>query len=154
MTTRDQQNLPESYIFPQNDEVQYDVELRRYLRQISNTVNRKESAYYLSEETYTGGSFIPLGNPSGGLTQRNIFRSVVDFGALPNASIKAVPHNLTFNANTFFLKIYGAATQITGGNFMLAIPLTNIAVNPTQVTITTTTDLSTYVGFVILEYIR
>lgn len=147
--------VPENYVFPQNDEIQYDAELRRSLRRISTAVNNKESALYIPFEIYTGGSFIPAtSNNNEGIRDRPIFRAVVNFGALPNNSTKSVAHNLSLGGNVSFLKIYGAASQLTNDNFTSAISLGNISVNPTQVMITTTSDLSAYIAFIILEYVR
>lgn len=154
-------SVPETYIFPQNDEEQYDAKLRRSLREISVAINKKETGVYLQQELYTGGSFIPEQTPDGptNFSYRPIFRSVIDFGALPNASAKSVAHNLSLGSNASFIKIYGAATQTSGTAFGMAFPLdgnpaASIVVDTTNVTITTTTNLSTYNAFVILEYIR
>ena len=107
---------------------------------------------YSTNEVKTGGKWID-GKP--------IYRKVVNFGALPNATIKGVSFD-NINADTF-LKIEGIA--MTNGGSAIIIPFAdtsaatqsiNIFVNSTSVSINTgSTNRSDYTKcYVTLEYTK
>ena len=86
---------------------------------------------------------------------------VINFGALPNAGTKSVPHNIPINGSYTFTRIYGAASDTTGLNY---IPLpyasptaaNNIELNldATNVNIITGSNRSNFnITYVIVEYI-
>ena len=66
--------IPESYIFPEDNDEEYDVKLRQYLNNISSAVNTKDSGLYTDEEVVTGKQFIPLfsTDTSTSLNYRNV----------------------------------------------------------------------------------
>lgn len=85
------------------------------LKRLANAVNLREIGWFLDEELLSGKAFIPgaaaLTDLSTSQVFRQILRKVIDFGPLPAAAIKAVPHGITFDANFTLIQIYGAATD-------------------------------------------
>jgi hypothetical protein len=112
----------------------------------SNAVS--ESLSYSETETLTGGTWID-GKP--------IYRKVINFGALPNNTIKGKSHNITNLKN--FVSIRGIA--MGGDYFPIPYVATSslgagaqIYVNSTQIAIQTGSDRTAYTGYVILEYTK
>src|SRR5882724_4464250 len=70
------------------------------LKRISNAVNIREIGWFLDEELLSGKAFIPgttnLNDLSTSQVFRQVLRKVVDFGPLPAAGTKSVPHGITF----------------------------------------------------------
>ena len=121
------------------------------LNDAKNYINSTNS--YSTNEVKTGGKWID-GKP--------IYRKVVDFGALPNATIKGVTFD-NINADTF-VKIEGIAMMTNGGS-AITIPFADnsaatqsiaIFVNSTSVSINTgSTNRSDYTKcYVTLEYTK
>lgn len=85
------------------------------LKRIANAVNIREIGWFLDEELLSGKAFIPGINASatGATSQiyRQVLRKVIDFGALPAAGTKSVPHGITFTDNFTLVAMYGAATD-------------------------------------------
>lgn len=137
------------------------IRLYQDLNLVCIALNLKDSAYYVETEFLNGQTFFP--NPSDSNFQpRQAFRTVVNFGTLPNNSSISVAHNINFTDTYSFTRIYGAATNPVG---LTAIPLpyvtstaTNqiqLEVTSTDVVITTTGNYSAYtVTYVILEYLK
>lgn len=137
------------------------------LKKISNAVNIREIGFFLDEELLSGKSFIPGTNNTldGGTSQqfRSILRKVIDFGPLPNAGTKSVPHGITFDANFTLIDLWAAATDpvaLQAFNINFADPagsMFNVAVtmNSSTVAITTGVNRSSFTRcFVIIEYIQ
>ena len=156
--------LQESHIFPEDNPGEHDVKLRQYLNDISSAVNTKDSGLYTDEEVITGQQFLPTFSTteSSSLNYRDVFRKVIDFGALPNAAIKSVVHGIDITSDYSLVKLYGAAT-IPNVN-MIPLPYSDVGalinnislqIFPTVVTIQTGTNRSTYTRcFVVVEYIK
>lgn len=142
------------------------VRLYQNLNRMAVAVNLKDSAIYDTSEFVNGQTFFP--NPT--LTSasattpvmRQVYRFVVNFGALPNAATKNVAHRLTINGAYTFTRIYGTASDPVGSTY---IPLPYAAsvlndnielyVDGTNVSITTAADYSAYTAcYVVLEYIK
>jgi len=85
------------------------------VNQLSLALNTKDSGYYALTEFINGQVWFPdpaltsstLQKP----TLRQVFRRVVNFGALPNTGTKSVAHGLTITAGFSFTRIYGCATD-------------------------------------------
>jgi hypothetical protein len=134
------------------------------LKKLAIAVNTREIGFFLDEELLSGKAFIP-GTNTGGTSQqfRQVLRKVIDFGALPNAGTKSVPHGISFTSN-FTLVFMGA--YATNPAFLVALPipyadpgniLNNIAINmdSTNVNITTGTNLTSFTRcYVIIEYLQ
>ncbi len=145
--------------------------LVRLYQTVNNTAistNIKDTGYYLTKEFNVGSLLFDVNNDFNRL--RPIYRTTVDFGALPAAGSKSVAHgipNITVAGTTTFsfLKIYGAATNPTTVNF---IPLPFVSAGATnndnlQVEVDTTNVIITTGGkdysawttsYIILEYVK
>jgi hypothetical protein len=144
------------------------VRLYQDLNYLANVVNVKETAQYTNSFPIVNGQQWfpnPLLNSNSGTTpvQRNVFRTVINFGALPNATTKSVAHNITCTSGVTFTRIYATASDTTGFNY-IPIPYASnaaataqvmITVDSTNVTIDTgTVNRSNFnVCYVVLEYL-
>jgi hypothetical protein len=140
------------------------VHLYQDMCNIAIALNLKDSAYYALNEFMNGQVLFP--NPNM-ITQtingRQIFRTVVNFGVLPNASTTSIAHNIDVGYGFSFTRIYGCATNPVS---QIYIPLPyvsassvadniQLSVNSTDVSITTGADQSAYTTtYVILEYVK
>ena len=148
-----QNQLPVSIDFPE-DEKEFKYQLNNTYQRIASTVNTKEGALYVPQEKITGGQYFDSTN-----TQKNkiVYRMVVNFGALPNAGSKSVPHNISgWNSDFRLTREYGAATDPIA---LKALPLPNDGIllenDSTNVTVTTTTNRSAYTATtIVLEYTK
>lgn len=95
---------------------------------------------YLEEERKTNKVWID---------GKTIYRKVIKFGALPNATKKDVAHNIS-NLEQF-TKIEGIATRQDDTKFTQSLPL---GVDAQTVSIQTNEDRSMFNGYVILEYTK
>jgi len=161
--------IPESYIFPEDNFEEYDVKLREYLNNIAAAVNTKDSGLYDSEEVVTGQQFLPTFSTTtaGNLNYRNVFRKVIDFGALPNATTKNVAHGISTTQDFSIVRLYATATDPGASTLQAAIPIpyvnvaapadgVQLSMGATNVAITTTTaNYTIYTRcFVVVEYIK
>ena len=141
------------------------VQLYTNLNNVVLSLNAKDTGLYDEQEFLTGQQFFAnpslSSNTSQAPTQRQAFRKVIMFGALPNAGAKPVPHNINILAGYSFTRIYGCATLPTSSFIPLpyASPTLNenisLLVDGTNVTITTGIDRTSYtICYVIVEYIK
>lgn len=142
------------------------VRLYQNINNISLALNLKDTGYYTLQEFLNSQAFFP--NPSLTTTTdsqpvyRQVFRTVVNFGTLPNAGTTTVAHNINVTSGYSFTRIYGAATNTARTSFIplpFASPTLNenikLEVTNTDVSITTGIDRTAYtVTYVILEYIK
>lgn len=142
------------------------IRMYQNLNLMSLALNSKDSAIYGTEEFVNGQLFFPDPALSSSSTTtptfRSVFRTVVNFGALPNATIKSVAHDIPITSGFTFTRIYGAASDTTGLTY-LPLPFVDSAgtdniqldVDMVDVNITTTSDRTNYnVTYVILEYLK
>lgn len=142
------------------------VRMYQNLNLMAINVNLKDTGYYPLSEFVNSQLFFPntsLNSQTNTFpSYRQVFRVVVNFGSLPNATIKSVAHNIMVDSATTFTRIYGCGSDTTGLTY---IPLPyasasgtdNIELNvdSTNVNITTASDRTNYnVTYVILEYIK
>lgn len=143
------------------DQEQLRILLIRVYTLITFAINNREVSVYENFEIPTGQKFFVTGNNN---QVRDVFRTVVVFGALPNAATKSVAHNITFSSSLEFVNIYGTSKN-TVTNVSIAIPHINVAapadsvqitVDNTNVNITTTTAnyVNNTITTIILEYIK
>ena len=133
--------------------------LTRIINDINLLLNLKDTGYYNLTEFVNGQNFFP--DPALSSTSaaspiyRNVFRKVINFGTLPNATSASVAHDIPVNAPYTFTRMYGCSS-IPGTSFV-AIPNRDIKLtaDATNVTIET---FGAYIGYthtyVILEYIK
>jgi len=133
------------------------------LKKITNSLNSKEVGFFLDEELLSGKAFIPgatlPGNNPG--IFRQVLRKVVDFGALPNAGLKSVPHGIVYDANFTLVQLFGAATDPIG---LQSIGIGHAAAPPNQVeifldavniNIVTGSNRSAFTRtFIVIEYLQ
>jgi len=145
------------------------VRLYQNLNNMAVSVNTRDAGFYSNQEFVNGQLFFPdptlTSNTATVARQRQVFRMVVNFGALPNAATKSVNHGITVTPSTSFTRIYGAATNPTSGAYAY-VPLPyasttavanniELKVTGTQVTIVTAANYSAYTtSYVVLEYIK
>lgn len=156
--------IPETYIFPEDNFEEYDVKLREYLNSIASAVNTKDSGIYTDQEVLTGKQFIRTSSTSAdsNLNYQNVYRKVVDFGVLPNASTKNVPHGINFTSDFSLITTYGGSTF--PGTLVIPIPYIDVSasannvslrVSPTDIIIQTGINRSNYTRtFIVVEYIK
>lgn len=157
------------------------VRLYQNINNISLALNLKETGYYTIEEFLNSQVFFPnpiaVANPEAVTpVYRQVFRTVVNFGALPNTATKSLPHNITIvdgagapiGDGVTFTRIYGAATrqaQIAPPVAFSSIPLPysspvlnqciQLNVDAVNVNVTTAIDMSAYTFcYIVLEYIK
>lgn len=136
------------------------------LKSHANAINVREIGFYIDEELLSGKAFIPSTEQlvdSGDSQQfRSILRKVIDFGALPNATTKSIPHDIVFDMNFTLIQLWASATDPI--NF-IAIPIPfdsaglaqgiQITMDATYINIKTQSNRSTFTRcFVIIEYIQ
>ena len=144
------------------------VRLYQNLNLMALLLNIKDSGFYNTDEFVNGQIFFPnQATPVSTFDTadsifRQVYRQVINFGPLPNAGTKSVPHNITITNQTSFTRIYGAASDQTGLNY---IPLpyasptlaNNIELNAnaTNVNVITGSNRSNFtVSYIILEYLQ
>jgi hypothetical protein len=134
------------------------------LKKITNSLNVKEIGFFLDQELLSGKSFIP-GISNGGVSSqqfRTVLRTVIDFGQLPNAGAKTVPHEIVFDENFTLIQMFASATDPTN---LVAIPIpyagagaadgVALFMNSTDIVIVTQTNRSTYTRcYVVIEYLQ
>lgn len=138
-----------------------------FFKRIVDAVNKKEGSLYYPQELGNFQVYFTSGAP---YVFRNVYRMVVDFGALPNAGIKSVAHgiqgiNPASGPSTFsFTRIYATASnQTNAAESFIPIPWASasgtdniqITIDATNVNITTTSNKSGYtITYVVLEYVK
>lgn len=139
------------------------VRLYQNLNDVSLALNLKDSGYYITTEFNTSKLLFNASNDFNNL--RPIYRTVVNFGALPAAGTKSVAHGIVGIGATYsFVTINGAAfNPSTSTGIPIPYPSAaaiasnlEITVDATNVNITTGgTDYSAYTRtLIVLEYVK
>ena len=133
--------------------------VREYLREIVQALNNRDIGQYSETEIVNGQLFLVGGDNN---TYRQVYRKVIDFGALPDTAAKSVNHGITVTADTEITRIYGAATDPS--TTFLPLPYVNIGtpgdgiqldMDATQVTVTTGSDRTGFTScYVVIEYVQ
>jgi hypothetical protein len=166
--------IPTTYVFDVAEVKDVDVNkpefkelLVRLYQNINNicvALNLKESGIYFLQEFVTGQVLFPNQdminpNPDG----RQIFRTVLNFGALPNATTISMAHNINVTAATTWVNIYGVATNpttmagisISYASTSSATDNIEWAIDDTNFYITTGIDYSAYTRTIVtIEYVK
>jgi hypothetical protein len=142
------------------------VRLYQNINAISLSLNIKDTGMYNTSEFVNGQIYFP--NPSLNSSTattpdfRQVYRLVINFGTLPNAGTKSVPHGITITPATTFTRIYATASDPVG-NFYIPIPYASptaadsveIYVDATNVNIIDAIDKTNFtICYVILEYLQ
>jgi len=151
-----------------------EVQLRELLVRLYQNLNRMQLAlngkddgtFTLFSQLITGQSwfFNPALTYASSTTPqtRTAYRTVINFGTLPNAGTKSVAHGIVCTPTTTFTKIYGAASDTSGNNYIplpYASPtlVNNIELNAdgTNVNVITGVDRTNFtICYIILEYMQ
>jgi len=127
------------------------------LKKITNSLNFKEIGFFLDQELLSGKAFF---NPTDPQQFRTILRKVIDFGALPNATTKSVPHGIVFDSNFSLIQLFASSTDPIA---LLAIPIPfvstvsdiELVMTSNNINITTGINRSNFTRtFVVIEYIQ
>jgi len=142
------------------------VRLYQNMNNMAVVVNTKDSAIYDTQEFVTGGLYFP--NPTQmqpnamSAVYRPIFRKVINFGPLPNATTINVYHQIPINSGFIFVGLKGGATK-NDMSSMITFPFSSptlnenikIVITPTQISITTAIDYSSYTTtYIVVEYLK
>lgn len=144
------------------------VRLYQNINNIALVLNIKDSGIYNTSQFVNSQIFFPNPALNSSTSQtpefRQVYRTVINFGALPNTATKSVPHNITCTTSTSFTRIYACASKPTVAFGYLPIPYASatavannieLNVDATNVNITTAADYSAYtITYVILEYLQ
>lgn len=142
--------LPQSRTFDTDNVKLFKIQIENGWTQIALRINERVIGNFYTNEQLAGQEFFGSSNQR----RRSAFRKVVDFGALPNTAAKSVAHGLSPTADWKFTHIYATASDPVNISY---IPVSDsfIVVDATNVTITTTSDLTAYTTcYVVLEYLK
>ncbi len=141
------------------------IRLYQNINLIAINVNLRDAGYYDTTEFINGQLFFPNTTLSSSSTTnpefRQVFRKVVNFGALPNTATKSVAHGIPINTSYTFTRIYGAASDTTGLTYIplpYASPVLvnniELTVDVANVNVTTGSNRTSYnVAYIVLEYL-
>ncbi len=148
------------------------VRLALLVNRINLSVNTKDTGIFdNANEFVTSSQYFPnptfitssaSGEPAQTATYRAVYRTVINFGALPAAGTKSVPHNINCTTSTSFVRIYATATDPVGLNY-IPIPYASsvlannieLSVDATNVNIAVGVDRSAFtICYVVLEYLQ
>lgn len=142
------------------------IRLYQALNNMALSINIRDAGYYIRQEFVNGQLWFENPALSSSTGQypalRQVYRKVINFGALPNTGTKSVAHNIVVNVGTTFTRIYATASDTTGFHYIpipYASPIlaNNIELNVdgTNVNIITGSNRSNFtVCYVVLEYIK
>jgi hypothetical protein len=139
--------------------------LRELFGTIEDVLNKKDTGFYAQQEFVNGQVFFPnplLSSSTSQLpTYRQVYRKVINFGALANTGATSVAHGITIDSQFTFTRIYGCATDPS--TEFIPIPYASptaannieLSVDTTNVTITTGSDRTGFTTcYVILEWLN
>jgi hypothetical protein len=143
------------------------VRLYQNINAQSMSINGRSSGMYDTSEFVNGHTYFP--NPALNSTtakspqERQVFRKVINFGALLNAGEKTVAHGITITDDITFTHIYGTANDPIN-HYYLPLPYASPAalneniklkVVGNNVSVTTGDDRTGYtVTYIVLEYLK
>lgn len=137
------------------------VRLYQNINNIALVLNTKDSGYYVDSEFVNGQVLFPDPTTTNS-RMRQVFRKLINFGALPNAGTKSVAHGLSPNSSWVFTRIYGCATDPVGFNY-IPLPYASptaannieLSVSSTNVTVVTGSNRSAFtICYIILEFVK
>jgi hypothetical protein len=137
------------------------------LKKLATAINIREIGWFLDEELLSGKAFIPginaLSTGASSQIYRQVLRKVIDFGALPAAGTKSVPHGINFD-NNFTLTFFGAyatdplnliAFPIPYADPIALVNAVSLTMDVTNVNITVGINRSAFTRcFVTIEYMQ
>ena len=142
------------------------VRLYQNLNLMALALNTKDTGIYPTSEFINSQVWFPdptlTSASSTTPTFRQVFRKVINFGALPNTATKTVAHNLTMTATTTLTRLYGAATDPVNLRYIplpYASPVLanniELSCDNTNVSVTTGSNRTAFsVCYIVIEYIK
>ena len=129
------------------------------LKKMTNVINTKERGTMFLEQIISGGQL--FGTTASAQQPRTIYRTVVNFGGLPNATTTTVPHNINIDVNFTLVDLFISATNPTAlTSFSLkywsqdATEDILISLTSTNIVVKTLTDYSAFTrSIVVIEYV-
>ena len=142
------------------------VRLYQNINNMAISLNTRDAGFYPTQEFVNGQVYFP--NPANSSatavkpTLRQVFRKVINFGALPDKTTKSIPHGLTITPAYTFTRIYGTSSDTTNFQYVPIPYATGTAsnslelwVDATYVNIDTNHDYSMYtITYIVLEYLK
>ena len=140
------------------------VKLNENINNIAFILNTSAAGYFPLTEYVNNEIYFPDPSLSSSTPQapvwRQVFRNVVNFGALPNTATKSVAHGLDITSGYSVVHLYGGATNPSTS--FIPLPFVGAAggsielnFDATNVNIITTDDKTAYTRcFVVMEYIK
>lgn len=147
------------------------LQLESNLNLISEAINSRVIGEYSESELPAGMKFYPRTPAIDGRrsnASREVFRKVIDTGALPNNTTKTISHDIDMSGSASVdgtptplfrtINIYGCATKPNDGN-PESFPIPNpehayVTIDGTNIYITTLFDASTFTeSHIVIEYI-
>lgn len=83
---------------------------------------------------------------------KTLYRKVIDFGSLPNNTYKQITHNIQ-NLDKI-IKVHAIGLRADKTSISIPSLNTDLYVNDSIISITTTTDRNAFNGYVFLEYTK
>jgi hypothetical protein len=141
------------------------VRLYQNIGSISQVINNKDTGVYHTDEFLCGQIYFPNPNPIAGQPNdfRQVYRKVVNFGALLDTATKTMAHDITITPGLFFTRIYGI-TKDPVANIWLPLPYSSpgalgnaieLNVNGANITVITGSNRTAYTQtYIVLEYLK
>lgn len=156
--------LPTSIIIPEEED-RLSVFLVDILTDTTYALNNKTIGIFSSVEKYNGENWNYGSTTAQVKKVRNGFQIIIYIPSLPNTNILELDQTIRgINENFIMTLCYGTASQLVNSNtstpgdyfsFMnKGDSRISFTISDTQVIITTTTDLSTYQAYIVMEYIK
>jgi len=155
--------VSDDHILPDSDSEKKNVYLKGFLDILGASINKRVEGTYGSIETMTGKKLI-IDQNGEGIKENEIFRKVIDCGALPVSGPKTVPHGIVTTENFKLIHLYGSATSSGASALDRAIPIPyidgnlSVKVDMDATNINLDTATGPYTGFatcfVVVEYIK
>jgi hypothetical protein len=142
------------------------VRLYQNVNNIALILNIKDTGMYNTSEFVNGQVYFsnPANNSSTAAAPalRQVYRTVINFGQLPDTGTKSVAHGISTNSALTFTRIYGAASDASGLNYIplpyaSASGMTDIELNADSddVNVITASNRENFnVSYIILEYLK
>lgn len=137
------------------------IRLYRYIGEHAQKINRRTAGQYFLQEFVNGNQWFNRTSTSP-LDNRQEYQIVIDFGALPNAGTKSVPHNLAVTGTWNWTSVTATATDPVG-LFGITLPYASpilvnnieLYVDGTNVNVITGSNRSNFtICEVVLRYLK
>ena len=140
------------------------IKLYENNNEMAQIINLKDTGIYDINEFVCGQTFFPTvdSSTSKRTAFRQVYRKVINVGALLDTEAKSVAHSLVITDNVIVTRVYGASTDTTGHTY-IPLPYSSptlvdnieLSLDATNVIVTTGKDRKAYdTTYVVVEYLR